>query len=523
MVASAAHSGTLLIIPTSPDKLYFLTSSRNSIYKLLCLLLISIAIFAFGKLKFSEENVTNVKEFVGNTPITLTFKDTKKTNGIVFLAHGFAGSTSFMRSIAVALAEAGYLTIRFDFLGHGRHQLPYSGDITTIEGATQKFVNQTNEVISHYLLEYDQSFSMIIGHSMASDIIIRSAFLNPNLNSAVAISAYTDALKAKEPKNVLILNGQWEPQLRAQSLEILKNIGIESPNEGKTYGSLIDNSIRKVDFIKNADHVGVLYSTRTQKELIDWINLLKNDKQVFIGNNIGKWTSILFFSIFFLIIFLIRFLPQKTIRKYRFSYIRFFSINILACALPPLILYYFSFKFVDFPAHNHLINHMILISIVLFFSVPFTQVKVLTKSFNFPLFAFLFILFCILFGSILDSYVSSFLLTGTRVPLFFFCLISSAPLMVLMQMYYDNYSNGWIAGNIFKLFLIVSLSTSILLDVAQLFIIGYAIILFLAFGLIFGFLANMLSRKYNNTLSVGLANGIALAWTFSTALPLYVN
>ena len=99
----------------------------------------------------------------------------------------------------------------------------------------------------------------------------------------------------------------------------------------------------------------------------------------------------------------------------------------------------------------------------------------------------------------------------------------SIPLMVLMQMYYDNYSNGWIIGNIFKLFLIISLSVSIWLNISQLFIMGYAILLFLAFALIFGFLANIISRKYNNTLSSGLANGIALAWTFSTALPLYVN
>ena len=103
--------------------------------------------------------MTSVKEFVGKTPVTLTFKDNIKTKGIVFLAHGFAGSTSFMRPIAVALAEAGYLTVRFDFLGHGRHPLPYSGDITTIEGATQKFVNQTNEIISHYLQNMPQLFN----------------------------------------------------------------------------------------------------------------------------------------------------------------------------------------------------------------------------------------------------------------------------------------------------------------------------------------------------------------------------
>ena len=141
---------------------------------------------------------------------------------------------------------------------------------------------------------------MIIGHSMASDIIVRSASLNPSIKSAVAISAYTDALKAKEPKNTLILNGQWEPQLRAKSLEILKNIGIDNPREGRFYGRANDNTIRKVDFIENADHVGVLYSKRTQKELIDWVNLINEDKNVFVGNNIGIWTGILFFSGFFL-------------------------------------------------------------------------------------------------------------------------------------------------------------------------------------------------------------------------------
>ena len=293
MVENAVLLDTRLRSRARKDKLYLLKSSNNSIYKGFCLILILIALFAFWKLNFSERNLTSIRESVNKTPVTLTFKDNIKTEGIVFLAHGFAGSTSFMRPIAVALAEAGYLTVRFDFLGHGRHPQPYSGDITTIEGATQKFVNQTNEIISHYLLKHSPNFSMIIGHSMASDIIIRSASLNPSLNSAVAISAYTDAVKAKEPKNVLILNGQWEPQLRSKSLEILQNIGVDNPKEGKLYGALDDNTIRKVDFIENADHVGVLYSVRTQRELVDWINFLEKDEQIFIGNNIGIWTGIL--------------------------------------------------------------------------------------------------------------------------------------------------------------------------------------------------------------------------------------
>ena len=123
------------------------------------------------------------------------------------------------------------------------------------------------------------------------------------------------------------MNGQWEPQLRKKSLEILKSIGIKNPNEGEIYGSPNDNTIRKVDGIKNADHVGVLDSIRTQKELLDWINFLNRDKQVFIGNYIGIWTSILFFSIFFLVIFLIKFLDKNISEKHRLPYIRFFSIK----------------------------------------------------------------------------------------------------------------------------------------------------------------------------------------------------
>ena len=225
MVGNAVLLDTRLRIPARKDKLYLLKSSKNSIYKVSCLSLILIALFAFWKLDFAERNLTSVRELVNKTPVTLTFKDDIKTKGIVFLAHGFAGSTSFMRPIAVALAEAGYLTVRFDFLGHGRHPLPYSGDITTIAGATQKFVSQTDEIISHYLAKYDNSFSMIIGHSMASDIIFRVARANENIYGAIGLSNYTNEITADKPENVLIINGAWETRLRDEALKIFKDIG----------------------------------------------------------------------------------------------------------------------------------------------------------------------------------------------------------------------------------------------------------------------------------------------------------
>lgn len=84
MAANAVLLGTLSIIQKSKDKLYLLKSYRNFLYKAFCLLLASLIILSFGKLKDYENNLTSVKEFVGNTPVTLTFKDNAATSGIVF-------------------------------------------------------------------------------------------------------------------------------------------------------------------------------------------------------------------------------------------------------------------------------------------------------------------------------------------------------------------------------------------------------------------------------------------------------
>ena len=110
---------------------------------------ILLAFFSVHKLIQSETGLLTLKETLDGSPIIITEPRTKSED-IVFIAHGFAGSTSFMRPIATALARAGYKTIRYDFQGHGRHSKPYSGDITTTEGATQLFLDQTNKIINHY-------------------------------------------------------------------------------------------------------------------------------------------------------------------------------------------------------------------------------------------------------------------------------------------------------------------------------------------------------------------------------------
>jgi len=77
-------------------------------------------------------------------------------------------------------------------------------------------------------------------------------------------------------------------------------------------------------------------------------------------------------------------------------------------------------------------------------------------------------------------------------------------------------------SNTTKIFLLISLAISIYLNQKELFILGYAILLLICFYAVFGVLSNIINNRYSNFLSVGIANGIVMSWTFSTALPLYI-
>ena len=73
-----------------------------------------------------------------------------------------------------------------------------------------------------------------------------------------------------------------------------------------------------------------------------------------------------------------------------------------------------------------------------------------------------------------------------------------------------------------KLFFLISLIFPMLLNFNNLFLLGYTIILLIAFWLVFGFLAHNLFRRVGYFLSIALANGVTLAWTMATAIPTYL-
>ena len=84
---------------------------------------------------------------LGATPVT-QYQLPDATGPIVIVAHGFAGSRQIMQSYSLALAQAGYRVLAFDFAGHGRNAVAMSGDVTSVDGTTALLVGQTRRVIA---------------------------------------------------------------------------------------------------------------------------------------------------------------------------------------------------------------------------------------------------------------------------------------------------------------------------------------------------------------------------------------
>ena len=491
---------------------------------LLSFVFLSFIFLSIFNLSILDNKILIKNKIINQTPITIfePEKD-KKNKNLIFIAHGFAGSSSFMKSIALSLANTGYKTITFDFLGHGRHSQAYSGNILDEKGATKLFVKQTENLIDYFLDKNTGHKAIIIGHSMASDIIFRVANLKDDIIGSIGISNYTDQIKRNHPKNVLIINGFWEKGLRKKALDILETIGIKNPNEDILYGSFSDGSARKVQSIKYSDHIGILYSYNSQLLINEWINSITKNKFEIKTNKLGIWTAILFISSISLFLIIITLVKKQHYKKIDVGLFRCVLANISAALITPLLLFFFSIKFADYPAHSYLINHLFLygILVIIINKIPINSLAF--RDFKLSVFVIIFCFFTLIIGNILDSYVSTFYLTHSRIQLFIPLILACIPISFLVDSYYINKSSIFIKSTITKTSLIISLCLAIYLNFEELFLLGYAIILLIAFWFVFGFLSHYFIKRLGSFLSVSIANGFTLAWTLGTAIPTYLG
>ncbi|MEO1593958.1 MAG: alpha/beta fold hydrolase [Pseudomonadota bacterium] len=238
------------------------------------MMLIYIAIM---RIDAANADLEITKHQVGPTPVTVYWADAAPRDGampVVIIAHGFAGSQQLMQPFAVTLAKSGYVAVTFDFYGHGRNLRALAGDVTEVEGATRELVVQMGEVVdwARRLPGTGRGLSLL-GHSMASDVVVRYAQQDLRVDGTVAVSMFSPAVTADSPGNLLVIVGGLERFLKQEALRVL-GLVTDDPVAGVTVGDFDEGTARRVAVAGGVEHVGVLYSVESMREASQWLNTM---------------------------------------------------------------------------------------------------------------------------------------------------------------------------------------------------------------------------------------------------------
>lgn len=187
---------------------------------------------------------------------------------VLVISHGFAGSQQIMQSFALTAARAGYVAVTYDSAGHGRNPEPLSGSVVEVAGATTTLVRELAGVAAAARALGDGRVA-VLGHSMATDIVVRFAKANRWVDAVVAVSMFSPEVTAAEPKNLLVVTGEWEGMLSAEALRVVRLMAPEGV-VGETYGA--PGNWRRAAVAPHVEHASVLFSTVTMAGMVGWLD-----------------------------------------------------------------------------------------------------------------------------------------------------------------------------------------------------------------------------------------------------------
>lgn len=266
------------------------------IVAIVAVLAIAIGLF---ELHGASDGLSVIRTTVGQTPVTIFQPMSHKPAPVVLIAHGFAGSQQLMQPFAETFARNGYVAVTFDFLGHGRNPVPIRGDINQGETVTSELLRELGQVAAYArTLPSSDGHLAVLGHSMASDIVVRFAQGDPGVQAVVAVSVFSPVVTANSPRNLLVIVGALEPSmLRNEGFRIVNLTASGNAVASETYGSFTDGTARRLVLARDVEHIGVLYSRDSLVESLRWINEAFGRQQADFIDSPGKWLALTFLGI----------------------------------------------------------------------------------------------------------------------------------------------------------------------------------------------------------------------------------
>ncbi|APX12608.1 alpha/beta hydrolase [Tateyamaria omphalii] len=475
---------------------------------LVAVVAVLVAAWAVTVLEGARAGLTIEDRRVGDTPVTIY--SSAADGPPVIVAHGFAGSRQMMQGYSLVLAQAGYTVHAFDFEGHGLHPTPMGGDVNAIDGTTQRLVTQTRAVIDSVAGDVPVA---LLGHSMATDVLVRVAQDDPRVGPIVLLSAFSRAIDAAHPGHMLLVTGVWEPGLTDFALEAARMVD-PAAVVGETV--VAGDVSRRAVLAPYAEHVAILHSRAGRAEALDWVNGFYQRSGVASVPPTGWALIALLFAVTALVAPLARLFPQKAPGVQPMGWRAFALVAFVPALVAPLIAAPLDTRLLPVLVADYLALHLFIYGLLQLGLLFWTGRRLTAPA---PLAAGILVVWGLgVFGLALDRYGANFWPTDGRLPILAALALGAVPFM-LADARAAFGAPAW-QRVVLRLALLVSLGIAVALDFEGLFFLIMIAPVILLFFLTFGVMGRAFAKRTGPG-TAGLALGLVLAWALGVSFPLF--
>ena len=516
---------------------------RSAFSVALALLAVGLIGLALARLHAAGQGVETTTVEISGTPATVfrpgsgpldhdPLSSNRAALGpVVVIAHGFAGSQQLMRSFALTFARNGYIAVTFDFPGHGRNPKPLTGSITEADGATQTLVAELARVATFARALGDGRLA-VLGHSMASDVVVRYAESTPAVAATIAVSMFSPVVTATSPPDLLVIVGDWESMLKQEALRAVGlSIAPQTAIPGITYGDSAKGTARRAAFSAHVEHASVLFSQDSMREALGWLDTSFGTvrTQPPALDDRGPWILLLIAGVVLLALPLSTCLPRLAAPPIGagLGWRRLWLPLLGPMIATPLLLRVLPTHFLPVLVGDYLAVHFAVYGLLTALAMaaqrphprngarrPGSGLRFATAVSATIAFGFIGLVWPV------DSFVTSFVPGPERLVLIGVMLIGT--LLFFLGDEWMTRGQGAARGAYLasKLAFLASLTIAVGLDFRRLFFLIIIVPVIVLFFLVYGLFSAWIYRRTGHPLVAGIANAVTFAWAIGVTFPL---
>ena len=400
----------------------------------------------------------------------------------------------------------------------------------------------------------------LLGHSMASDIVVGYARAHPDIQATVAISLFSPSVTATSPRNLLVIAGALEPgAIRDEGLRIVRMTAGDAAQQRQTYGRFDNGSARRSTLSGGVEHIGVLFSRQSLQEALAWLDQAFGRSEEGRANERranerraderraderraderraderwgdgwidarGPWLGLLYLGLVALAWPLSGLLPRvaATPLGAGLRWRTLLPLAVLPALLTPLILWKLPTDFLPSLLGDYLTVHYAVYGLLTagglwlllrrlpagrLLSWPYLAATALVAA------------YCILaIGLPIDRYVTSFALPPGRAPIMLAVLVGTLAYSVADEWLTRGPNARWGAYGVTKACFVLSLVLAIALNPPRLFFLIIIVPVILLFLVVYGLFSGWAYRRTGQPLVSAVAVALAFAWAIAATFP----